>query len=280
MRRLLVMAVIGGLVLAPRAAAWSWPADGAVLKPFDFDPNHPYAAGQHRGIDVAGGPGADVVAPSGGSVSFAGSVPTSGKVVTIQTPGGYSVTLVHLGSISVSTGAAVDEGSIVGTIGPSGDAEWPEPYVHLGIRVTSEPQGYVDPLDFLPPRLVPILAPPAGQASTPDPVSDPAMPSPTLTEVAPAPPPLTTESATLPPVSVEEAPAPAVSVEEPAALPVEAPAAETSADPAEATAADAAAAVETTVTTTGTDTVTGSDATVPGTTPPETADPAIPEGAA
>jgi Peptidase family M23 len=184
MLRLLLIALIGGLVLAPRAAAWSWPAEGAVLKPFVFDPNHPYAGGQHRGIDVAGSSGADVLAPAGGLVSFAGSVPSSGKIVTIQTPDGYSVTLVHLGSIAVSHGASVAEGSAVGTIGSSGDAEWPEPYVHLGIRVTADPQGYLDPLAFLPPRLVPMVEPPAGQSETADPVSATAVPPPTLTDVA------------------------------------------------------------------------------------------------
>src|SRR4051794_22834531 len=78
------------------ACAWTWPADGLVAQPFTFDPAHPYAAGQHRGIDVAGAAGAVVRAPAGGVVSFAGTVPTSGKSVTIETPDGWSVTLTHL----------------------------------------------------------------------------------------------------------------------------------------------------------------------------------------
>ena len=167
MKRLMLAAVFAALILAPHAAAWSWPVDGAVLKPFVFDPAHPYAAGQHRGVDVAGVAGSDIRAPAGGAVSFAGSVPSSGKTVTIQTQDGYSVTLVHLGSIIVARGAVIAEGAPVGGIGPSGDPEWPEPYVHLGVRVTAEAQGYVDPLEFLPPRLTPDVAPaPAPDAST------------------------------------------------------------------------------------------------------------------
>ena len=79
-----------------------------------------------------------MLAPAAGTVSFAGTVPSSGKSVTIETPDGYSVTLTHLGSISVARNAAVSEGSPVGTIGPSGDGEVSQPYVHLGVRLTGQ----------------------------------------------------------------------------------------------------------------------------------------------
>ena len=35
----------------------------------------------------------------------------------------------------------------MGTIGPSGEPEGTEPYVYLGIRLTADPNGYVDPRD-------------------------------------------------------------------------------------------------------------------------------------
>ena len=108
---------------------------GPVLRPFAYDEAHPYAAGQHRGIDIgAAAAGETVVAPSAGTVSFAGTVPTNGKSVTIVTADGYSVTLTHLGSILVAKGAAVAERDAIGTIGPSGTPEFARPYVHLGIR--------------------------------------------------------------------------------------------------------------------------------------------------
>ena len=47
----LSLAAVVGLVLAPGAGAWAWPVDGPVLRPFLFGGN-PYAAGQHRGIDI------------------------------------------------------------------------------------------------------------------------------------------------------------------------------------------------------------------------------------
>jgi Peptidase family M23 len=140
------------LVWTPAAYAWSWPVQGPVLQPFAYDESHPYASGQHRGVDIgADAAGESVVAPAAGTVSFAGTVPTNGKTVTIETADGYSVTLTHLGSIAVTKGATVAEQDAVGTIGPSGTPEEDVPYVHLGIRVTTDPNGYVDPLGLLPP---------------------------------------------------------------------------------------------------------------------------------
>ncbi|MFL5959809.1 MAG: peptidoglycan DD-metalloendopeptidase family protein [Gaiellaceae bacterium] len=144
---------------------------GPVLEPFVYDEAHPYAGGQHRGIDIGADAAGDaVVAPAAGTVGFAGTVPTSGESVTIETSDGYSVTLTHLGSILVSKGAAIAEGDDVGTVGPSGTPEVDGPYVHLGIRVTADPNGYLDPLGFLPPPIV--QSPPADTgsgSSTPQP---------------------------------------------------------------------------------------------------------------
>jgi hypothetical protein len=151
LRRFVVLTLVF-LVWTPVAHAWSWPVKGPVLQPFAYDEAHPYASGQHRGIDIgADATGEPVVASAAGSVSFAGTVPTSGQSVTIETADGYSVTLTHLGSIVVAKGEAVTEGEEVGTIGPSGTPELDGPYVHLGIRVTTDPNGYVDPLSLLPP---------------------------------------------------------------------------------------------------------------------------------
>ena len=116
MRCALVAAVFAALVGAPAGHAWTWPADGSVLRGFSFG-DDPYAGGQHRGIDVGGRLGSSVWAPHAGSISFAGTVPTNGLTVTIQTDGGLSVTLVHLGSAAVRKGATVAEGDVVGTQG-------------------------------------------------------------------------------------------------------------------------------------------------------------------
>src|SRR5689334_3818111 len=169
MRRALLLALSLSLCVVPAAHAWTWPSSGPVLRPFLFDRSHPYDGGQHRGVDVGGSIGESVLAPAGGTVTFAGEVPNSGRVVTIATPDGYSVTVIHLGSIAVTRGAAIAEGATVGTVGPSPDT--PDPSVYLGIRIASDPQGYIDPLSLLPPRAVtPLPAPLPAPTPAPAPV--------------------------------------------------------------------------------------------------------------
>src|SRR5690242_13792322 len=100
MRRALrgvVLVLVLTCALPGVAEAWTWPADGAVLRPFSLG-SDPYAAGQHRGLDIAGPSGASVRAAAGGTVSFAGKVPGNGLVVSIETADGYTVTLTHLAS--------------------------------------------------------------------------------------------------------------------------------------------------------------------------------------
>src|SRR3954470_19503622 len=140
MRRVLFVAVLAALLVAPVARAWTWPVGGPVLQPFSFDPAHLYAAGEHRGVDIGADAGEAVLAPAGGTVTFSGTVPGSGRALTITTADGLAVTLTHLGSIEVGAGTAVDEGQPVAAIGTSGDPEVGGPYLHLGIRTAAEPQ--------------------------------------------------------------------------------------------------------------------------------------------
>ena len=84
------------------------------------------------------------------------------KGVTITTPDGYAVTLVHLGSIGVAKGDTVTEGAPIGGMGWSGDPEHDVPTVHLGIRV-GEWRGVPRP-----------ARPPAAAAAPPAPASPPA----------------------------------------------------------------------------------------------------------
>src|SRR4051794_32992497 len=177
MRRVLLVAVLAALFVAPVARAWTWPVGGSVLQPFTFDPAHPYAAGEHRGIDIGASAGDAVLAPAAGTVTFSGTVPGSGRTVTITTADGLAVTLTHLGSIDVAAGAPVAEGAPVGAVGPSGDPEVEGPYLHLGIRVAAEAQGYRDPLSFLPAR--------AGDPAPGDPSAPVAAPVPPAAAPAP-----------------------------------------------------------------------------------------------
>src|SRR3954451_1710309 len=193
------------MISVPCASAWTWPVKGPVLQTFSFDPAHPYAAGQHRGIAIGADAGTPVLAAASGVVSFAGSVPTNGLTLTIQTGDGLAVSLTHLGSVGVARDAHVVEGAVVGTVGPSGTAEFATPYVHLGIRTASSDQGYLDPLDFLP-----AVTTPAPVQEPPARVKEPSAPVKESPSVAPAAP-----AATASPVAAPAASAPAASAPAP-----------------------------------------------------------------
>ena len=187
MRRLCSVAVILAFLFAvPTAAAWTWPSDGPVLRAFSLGPDA-YVAGQHRGVDIGAEIGAQVLAPVAGTVSFAGFVPGGGRAVTIQTPDGYAVTLLQLGAAAVASGDTVVEGAPVGIVGESVDAVTTQPHVHLGVRVASDANGYVDPLGLLPAR---VAAAPPTQAPqpvpAPQPTEDPVAQVPRVEVVAPA----------------------------------------------------------------------------------------------
>jgi Peptidase family M23 len=126
-----------------------WPTSGSVLRRFVFDPTIPYTDGQHRGIDVSGAIGSSIVAPTSGTVVFAGTVPSRRKAVTIATDDGLAVSLTQLGSIVVTRGMRVAAREVIGSIGPSGDTASPRPHVHLSVRAASNKRDYLDPEGFL-----------------------------------------------------------------------------------------------------------------------------------
>ena len=163
------LSVVWALGAGAPAWAWVWPADGEVLRGYAVGGDK-YAAGQHRGIDIAVGGAPSIRAPASGEVSFAGQVPTHGLTVTIVTADGYKASLTHLGTLRVRKGAIVAEGDPIADPGPTGDAEHAVPYVHLGIRVGED--AYVDPLGLLPSRSAP--NPPPAPATPPAPAPPPA----------------------------------------------------------------------------------------------------------
>src|SRR4051795_1753249 len=122
-RRLLAAAVLalGAALLGPppaRAdAAWVWPVEGAVITPSRTG-GDPYAAGQHRGIDVAAAVGTPVVAATAGTIQYAGVVGSSGVTVSERTDDGrYTLSYLPLSALAVRRGQHVAAGAAVGAVG-------------------------------------------------------------------------------------------------------------------------------------------------------------------
>jgi Peptidase family M23 len=146
--------------VAHAAGDWLWPVAGEILTPF-HDGDDRYAAGQHRGIDIAAPAGTAVGAATGGSVTFAGRLPDSGYCVTVVGADGvYQISYLHLSAIAVKRGVGVAAGATIGSVGTTGKRSVAEPHLHLGVRLKAT-GAYVDPLPLLGPPAA--VQAPAGQ---------------------------------------------------------------------------------------------------------------------
>ena len=192
------------------APPWTWPLDGAgpasVTRGFD-PPEERWAAG-HRGVDLAGAPGAPVRAAAAGRVSFAGLLAGRGVVVVVH--GDLRSTYEPVAA-AVAVGAVVGAGEVLGALVP-GHAGCPAAAcLHWGLK---RAEAYLDPLPLLargPVRLLPLRgvrpdveAPELTPASPARPVPPPpvAEPSPAGPPAPPAEPTTSLRSAVAPAGSV------------------------------------------------------------------------------
>jgi hypothetical protein len=177
MRRLLPLttALLTALLApaSPAAAAWIWPLQGEVITGYR-NGDDPYAAGQHRGIDITAAVGTPVVAAAAGEVRFAGVAGSSGVTVSVRTDDGFDTSYLHLGAAQVRAGVRVSAGQRVGLVGTTGVRSTEVPHLHFGVREAGSRHAYRDPLAFLPPLAAPAPAPPA---AVPAPAPAPAPPA-------------------------------------------------------------------------------------------------------
>ena len=165
-----------GVPDAHAAADWSWPVRGPVITAYR-NGDDPYAAGQHRGIDISAPVGASVVAAAPGTVVFAGVVGTSGLTVAERTDDGrYELSYLHLSAASVRAGEHLGQGEHLGAVGTSGRRSAQEPHLHFGVREAGDRHAYRDPLEFLGPA--PTRGPDPRPVPAPVPAPAPADPAP------------------------------------------------------------------------------------------------------
>jgi hypothetical protein len=134
---------------AMAAGSWVWPVRGEVLTAFR-NGSDPYAAGQHRGIDIASPVGTDVVAATGGTVRHAAVAGDSGLTVSVRA-GDFDLSYLHLSAVAVKAGQSVAAGARIGSVGTSGRRSAEQPHLHFGVRRAGDRHAYLDPLDFLTP---------------------------------------------------------------------------------------------------------------------------------
>jgi murein DD-endopeptidase MepM/ murein hydrolase activator NlpD len=140
---------LGTLPPAATAAAAVAPLPGPVVRGFD-PPDQPWLSG-HRGVDLLGTVGAEVVAALAGRVVFAGII--AGRGVVVVSHGSLRTTYLPVRA-SVDVGQQVGTGQVIGRLAsghgcPGGSC------LHWGLK---RGEAYLDPLSLLdagPIRLLP-----------------------------------------------------------------------------------------------------------------------------
>jgi len=157
---LAAVAVCGLAVSVPPSAAdatsasavWTWPLAGPPPVARAFAPPEIRYGPGHRGVDVAGAPGASVLAAGAGTVSYAGLLAGRGVVVVQH---GELRTTYEPVTAQVAVGQQVAAGDVLGRLVAG----------HAGCRVTAclhwglrRGETYLDPLSLVgagPVRLLP-----------------------------------------------------------------------------------------------------------------------------
>lgn len=135
-----VARINGARALTSQSDGWrqrfAWPAPGRISGVFGAQ--RIYRGGEegayHSGVDIAGGTGAPVTAPSDGVVVLAAQQPFTleGRLLIIDHGMGLNSAFLHLSKIDVREGDRVRQGQTVGAIGSSGRATGP--HLHWAVK--------------------------------------------------------------------------------------------------------------------------------------------------
>ncbi len=126
----------------PRSRGLLWPVSGRVTS--GFGPRPP---GHHDGIDIAAPKGTPVRAAGAGRVIFSDRLSGYGNVIILEHDGGLTTVYAHNARNLVPTGARVERGQRIATVGDSGRAS--EPHLHFEVRKDNVARN---PLFYLPPQ--------------------------------------------------------------------------------------------------------------------------------
>lgn len=117
-----------------------WPVRGWVTSDFGSRLD-PYTSERvmHAGLDIAGPHGKEVIAPSDGTVVFAGLEGGYGNVLVVDHGYGIKTRYGHLSSISVKPGEKVKRGDMMALLGNTGRSTGP--HLHYEVRVNGIAQN-------------------------------------------------------------------------------------------------------------------------------------------
>ena len=118
-----------------------WPSKNHYLSGYDY-------TAIHHGIDIAGNTGEAVWAIDAGVIVYAGwNNYGYGNMIMIDHGNGWQSLYAHLSGINVVCGQSVDQGTVIGAIGSTGNSSG----AHLHFEMMHTLYSKVNPWNFLPP---------------------------------------------------------------------------------------------------------------------------------
>lgn len=90
-------------------------------------------SGVHKGIDIFAKLGTSVISSTSGLVIYSGNIEMGGNIVAVLGPKWRIYYYAHLDSVNIKTLAWTSSGSIIGTVGDSGNAAGKPPHLHYSI---------------------------------------------------------------------------------------------------------------------------------------------------
>ncbi len=115
----------------------------------------------HKGVDIFAKEGTNVLSSTNGIVLYTGEVGRGGNVILVLGPKWRLHYYAHIKEIKIKSFRYADRGSIIATVGTSGNAVGKSPHLHYSIvtlipypwRIDSDRQGwkkmfYLNPLDY------------------------------------------------------------------------------------------------------------------------------------
>ncbi|HEX6085110.1 MAG TPA: M23 family metallopeptidase [Thermoanaerobaculia bacterium] len=104
----------------------------------------------HQGIDIFAPRGREIVSTTRGLVVTVGQNALGGRIVRVLGPGGHWHYYAHLEQFGpIAEGELIAEGTVLGTVGDSGNARGTPPHLHYGIYRFRG--GALNPFVFLSP---------------------------------------------------------------------------------------------------------------------------------
>ncbi len=118
------------------------PVNGIITSRFGESSSRRYS--KHTGLDIATSTGTPIRAAAAGTVTFAGRKGSYGNLIILTHENGVQTYYGHCNSLKASVGQQVSQGSVIATVGNTGNSTGP--HLHLEIRkngVAYNPQNYL-----------------------------------------------------------------------------------------------------------------------------------------